>query len=179
MRQFRSPLRRIPWTSPQRGRSVAQATQSRHRNGIDGQARSHEDADFRRSVQPCQLPRGHPHTSRREPEPVLCLTSPVSRGFVYDERAIACAQGRQIAIRSLMLRPILDPVEQFAGPCMARWRRCAQNAECDDELDRSERVSHNEWLSFRPVSWLDSICSMPGLAAKPTIRTYSSRSRVK
>jgi hypothetical protein len=48
------------------------------------------------------------------------------------------------------------PVEEIAGPWHGDGGEHAQDADSDDELEDCERVSHS-WLSFRRISWLNSI----------------------
>jgi hypothetical protein len=50
-----------------------------------------------------------------------------------------------------------DSVEQFAGQWHSDGGEYAQDADSDRELDDGECVSL-QCLSFRRVSWLDSIC---------------------
>src|SRR5450759_1395953 len=45
---------------------MPKATQSRHKNGIDGRVPSHEDAEVRGAVSHASRRVGHPHTTRRE-----------------------------------------------------------------------------------------------------------------
>jgi hypothetical protein len=49
-----------------------------------------------------------------------------------------------------------DPVEQIAGPWHGDGGEHAQDADDDDDLYDSERVSHR-CVSFPLIGWLDSI----------------------
>src|SRR5712671_2677355 len=132
--RFRSHPNRSRWISRHRLRSMAKATQSRHKNGIDGIVPSHGDAEVRGTVPNTRRRIGHPHTTRGEPNPMLCSDLTLSKrvdsysyvhrlshGVDLDRRLAGSGNrdvsgGREKGLDLDHGAANTHSVEQFAGP---------------------------------------------------------------